>query len=166
MQALVSQRSRQEIVMKRRELLKWLAAAGSLFVTAWQADAQTPLKEIRIGYQKTGVLVIARQQAILEKHFAARGIAVKWIEFSSGPPMMEAMSSGSVDLGAVGDAPPIFDQAAGANIVYVAGSPVTNGQGILVQGDSSIHALADLRGKRVGVAKGTSAHNVLIATLE
>src|ERR1700744_4350016 len=138
MQALVSQRSRQEIVMKRRELLKWLAAAGSLFVTAWQADAQTPLKEIRIGYQKTGVLVIARQQAILEKHFAARGIAVKWIEFSSGPPMMEAMSTGSVDLGSVGDTPPIFAQAANANVVYVAGSPIFSGHGILGSAQSGI----------------------------
>jgi sulfonate transport system substrate-binding protein len=159
-----------EIVMKRREFLKWATATASLFATAWQADAQVPqnapLKEIRIGYQKTGVLVIARQQAILEKHFAARGIAVKWVEFSSGPPMMEAMSTGSVDLGSVGDTPPIFAQAAGANIVYVAGSPITNGQGILVQGDSDIRTLSDLRGKRVGVAKGTSAHNVLIATLE
>jgi len=156
--------------MKRREFLKWATATASLFATAWQADAQVPsnapLKEIRIGYQKTGVLVIARQQAILEKHFAARGIAVKWVEFSSGPPMMEAMSSGSVDLGAVGDAPPIFAQAAGGNIVYVAGSPVSNGQGILVQGDSGIRTLADLRGKRIGVGKGTSAHNLLIAALE
>ena len=156
--------------MKRREFLKWVTATASLFATAWQADAQvppnTPLKEIRVGYQKTGVLVIARQQGILEKHFAARGIAVKWIEFTSGPPMMEAMSNGSVDLGSVGDTPPIFAKAANANIVYVAGSPITNGQGILVQGDSGIHAIADLRGKRVGVAKGTSAHNVLIATLE
>jgi sulfonate transport system substrate-binding protein len=155
-----------EIVMKRRGLLKWLAVAGSLFATAWQADAQTGLKEIRIGYQKTGVLVIARQQGILEKHFAPQGIAVKWVEFSSGPPMMEAMSTGSVDLGSVGDTPPIFAQAANADIVYVAGSPINNGQGILVQGDSDIRALSDLRGKRVGVAKGTSAHNVLIATLE
>ena len=152
--------------MKRRELLRWLTVAASLFATAWQADAQALLKEIRIGYQKTGVLVIARQQAILEKHFSAQGIAVKWIEFTSGPPMMEAMSNGSVDLGSVGDTPPIFAQAANANIVYVAGSPITNGQGILVQGDSDIHTSADLRGRRVGVAKGTSAHNVLIATLE
>ena len=152
--------------MKRRELLRWLTVAASLFATAWQADAQALLKEIRIGYQKTGVLVIARQQAILEKHFSAQGIAVKWIEFTSGPPMMEAMSNGSVDLGSVGDTPPIFAQAANANIVYVAGSPITNGQGILVQGDSDIHTSADLRGRRIGVAKGTSAHNVLIATLE
>ena len=131
-----------------------------------QARAQAGIKEIRIGYQKTGVLVIARQQAVLEKRFAARQIGIKWIEFTSGPPLLEAMSTGSVDLGAVGDTPPIFAQAANAAIVYVAGSPITNGQGILVPGNSGIRTIGDLKGKRIGVAKGTSAHNVLIATLE
>ena len=93
-------------------------------------------------------------------------IGIKWIEFTSGPPLLEAMSTGSVDLGAVGDTPPIFAQAANANIVYVAGSPITNGQGILVPANSAIRAIADLKGKPVGFTKGTSAHNVLIATLE
>jgi sulfonate transport system substrate-binding protein len=131
-----------------------------------RAHAETTLKEIRIGYQKTGVLVVARQQAILEKKFADRKIAIKWIEFTSGPPLMEAMGNGSVDFGAVGDTPPIFAQAAHANVVYVAGSRITNGQGILVPERSSIKTIADLKGKRVGFAKGTSAHNVVVAALE
>src|SRR3954465_11438260 len=86
--------------------------------------------------------------------------------FPSGPPLLEAMSTASVDLGAVGDTPPIFAQAANANIVYVAGSPNPNGQGILVPANSTVRTIADLKGKRIGFAKGTSAHNVLIATLE
>ncbi len=151
--------------MKRREFLG-LSVAGAVVALSPRARAQAPVKEIRIGYQKTGVLVIARQQAILEKHFAAKQISIKWIEFTSGPPLLEAMSTGSVDLGAVGDTPPIFAQAANANIVYVAGSPITNGQGILVPANSTIRSIADLKGKRIGFAKGTSAHNVLIATLE
>jgi sulfonate transport system substrate-binding protein len=152
--------------MKRREFLRLSLGTAAVAALSSQSSAQTAVKEIRIGYQKTGVLVIARQQAVLEKRFAARQIGIKWIEFTSGPPLLEAMSTGSVDLGAVGDTPPIFAQAANAGVVYVAGSPITNGQGILVPGNSSIHTIADLRGKRIGVAKGTSAHNVLIATLE
>ena len=151
--------------MKRREFLG-LSVGGAIAALSSRAQAQASLKEIRIGYQKTGVLVIARQQAVLEKRFAGKQIGVKWIEFTSGPPLLEAMSTGSVDLGAVGDTPPIFAQAANANIVYVAGSPITNGQGILVPANSGIRTIADLKGKRVGFTKGTSAHNVVIATLE
>ena len=125
--------------MKRREFLG-LSVGGAIAALSSRAQAQTPVKEIRIGYQKTGVLVIARQQAVLEKRFAGRQIGVKWIEFTSGPPLLEAMSIGSVDLGAVGDTPPIFAQAANANIVYVAGSPITNGQGILVPANSGIRS--------------------------
>ena len=152
--------------MKRREFLKLSLGAAAVASVSPVARAQVPLKEIRIGYQKTGVLVIARQQAVLEKRFAARQIGIKWIEFTSGPPLLEAMSIGSVDLGSVGDTPPIFAQAANANVLYVAGSRITNGQGILVPANSGIRSIADLKGKRVGFTKGSSAHNVVIATLE
>jgi sulfonate transport system substrate-binding protein len=152
--------------MKRREFLKFSLGTVAAAAMSQRASAQAGLKEIRIGYQKNGVLVIARQQATLEEHFAPQGIAVKWLEFSSGPPMMEAMNVGSVDYGAVGDSPPIFAQSAGAAIVYAAGQPITNGQGILVQGNSPIRTIADLKGKRVGFTKGSSAHNVIVQTLE
>ncbi|MEH2480715.1 sulfonate transport system substrate-binding protein [Nitrobacteraceae bacterium AZCC 2146] len=152
--------------MKRREFLQ--LSLGAAAVTAWPgvSRAQSAVKEVRIGYQKNGVLVIARQQAALETHFAPQGIAVKWVEFSSGPPMLEAMNVGSVDYGAVGDSPPVFAQAAGAAIVYAAGQPITNGQGILVPAHSSIRSIADLKGKRIGFTKGSSAHNVVVQTLE
>src|SRR3982074_1671145 len=152
--------------MKRREFLKLGLGTVAVAALSRQVRAQGSVKEIRVGYQKNGVLVIARQQAALENHFKPAGIEVKWVEFSSGPPMMEAMNVGSVDYGAVGDSPPIFAQAAGAAIVYAAGQPITNGQGILVPANSSIRSVADLKGKRVGFTKGSSAHNVIVQTLE
>ena len=152
--------------MQRRDFLRLSVGTAAAAAFATRATAQGAVREIRIGYQKTGVLVITRQQATLEKHFAPLGIEVKWVEFSSGPPMMEAMNVGSIDYGAVGDSPPVFAQAAGAAIVYAAGQPITNGQGILVPKDSPIHAIADLKGKRVGFTKGSSAHNVVVQTLE
>jgi sulfonate transport system substrate-binding protein len=152
--------------MKRREFLKLSLVTAAAVGLSGRAQAQANLKEIRIGYQKNGVLVIARQRATLENHFEPQGIDVKWVEFSSGPPMMEAMNVGSVDYGAVGDSPPVFAQAAGAAIVYAAGQPITNGQGILVPQNSTIRSIADLKGKRVGFTKGSSAHNVIVQTLE
>ena len=154
--------------MKRRDFLT-LSLAGAVASLPGAVAAQSPsaeLKEFRIGYQKTGVLVIARQQGVLEKRLGKLGIAVKWIEFTAGPPLLEAMNVGSVDLGAVGDSPPIFAQSAGAAVVYVAGAPINNGQAILVKPDSPIRSLADLKGKRVAFTKGSSAHNVVIAALE
>jgi sulfonate transport system substrate-binding protein len=152
--------------MQRRDFLRFSAGAAALTALSPRAFAQSGVKEIRVGYQKNGVLVITRQQAALEKHFAPQGIEVKWVEFSSGPPMMEAMNVGSVDYGAVGDSPPVFAQAAGAAIVYAAGQPITNGQGILVPKDSPIRSIAELKGKRVGFTKGSSAHNIVVQTLE
>jgi len=152
--------------MKRREFLKLSVGTAAVAALSRQARAQAGVSEIRIGYQKNGVLVIARQQATLETHFAKQGIAVKWAEFSSGPPMLEAMNVGSVDYGAVGDSPPVFAQAANAAIVYAAGQPISDGQGILVPGNSPIRTIADLKGKRVGFTKGSSAHNIVVQTLE
>lgn len=152
--------------MKRRDFLKLSVGAAAVAALSARGQAETGVKEIRIGYQKNGVLVIARQQANLENHFKPLGIEVKWVEFSSGPPMMEAMNVGSIDYGAVGDSPPVFAQAAGAAIVYAAGQPVTNGQGILVPQNSAIRTIAELKGKRVGFTKGSSAHNTTVAALE
>ena len=152
--------------MKRRDFLKLSLGTAAVTALPVRARAEAGVKEIRVGYQKNGVLVLARQQATLEKHFNPQGIDVKWVEFSSGPPMMEAMNVGSIDYGAVGDSPPVFAQAAGAAIVYAAGQPITNGQGILVPQNSAIKSIADLRGKRIGFTKGSSAHNITVQTLE
>src|ERR1700738_5478463 len=130
--------SRQEIAMKRREFLKLSLGTAAVAGLSREVRAQADTKEIRIGYQKNGVLVIARQQAALEKHFAPQGIEVKWVEFSSGPPMLEAMNVRSGAYGAVGDSPPIFAQSAGGGIVFAAGQPLTHGHGILGAGDSTI----------------------------
>jgi sulfonate transport system substrate-binding protein len=158
-------------MMKRRRFLELLFAssgfAAAVAPTVLGAQqGSSALSEIRIGYQKYGVLVIARQQASLENRFAASGIRIKWVEFSSGPPMLEAMSAGSVDAGVAGDSPPIFAQAAGANIVYAAEQPITKGQGIVVPASSPIRSVADLKGKRIGFTKGSSAHNLVVLALE
>nr|WP_244530864.1 sulfonate ABC transporter substrate-binding protein [Pseudoxanthobacter soli] len=143
-------------------LLVAVAAMSSVAATAAE-----PLKEIRLGFQKTSLPVIAQQQKLVEKSFEKDGVAVRWVEFAAGPPLVEALNVGSIDLGWTGDAPPIFGQAAGANFVYVAALPSNGaGEAIFVKPDSPIKTLADLKGKKVGVTKGSSAQNLLAAALE
>jgi sulfonate transport system substrate-binding protein len=151
--------------MRRRDVLAGLLGTAAACVSG-RVVADPDPKEFRVGYQKNGILVIARQQGALEKRLAPRRIEVKWIEFTSGPPLLEAMNVGSIDIGHVGDTPPIFAQAAGATIVYVAGQPTTTGQGILVRPGLDVRTLADLKGKRVAFTRGSSAHNVAIVALE
>lgn len=131
------------------------------------ALAQEAPKEFRIGYQKIGLLVVARQQGLIEKRLAAQGVAVRWVEFQAGPPLLEALNAGGIDFGYTGDAPPIFSQAAGGNLVYVGAAAQTrDGEAIVVKANSPIRSVADLKGKTVAVGRGTSSHNLLIAALE
>ena len=75
---------------------------------------------------------------VLEKRLKEVGVEnVKWVEFQFGPPLLEALGAGAVDIGVVGDTPPIFAQAAKANLVYVASTPAS-ASAILVPKDSPI----------------------------
>lgn len=149
-------------MLDRRALLAALAALPA----ARQARGAEP-GVLRIGYQRNGVLVVAKQQGVLEKRLEPLGQAVRWTEFSFGPPLLEALSVGGIDFGQTGDAPPIFAQAARANLVYAAAQEAGgSGAGILLPKGSTIQRLADLTGKRVAFAKASSAHNLTIAALE
>jgi sulfonate transport system substrate-binding protein len=150
-------------VFTRLRALLVLALVATAFVRPAAADSA---KQLRIGYQKTGLMLVLKGQGLLEKRFAAQGIVVSWVEFQSGPPLVEALNAGSIDLGYVGDTPPIFAQASGVNFVYVASVPVPGqSSAILVRDGSGIKTPADLRGKKIAVTKGSSAQNVLVQVL-
>jgi aliphatic sulfonates family ABC transporter substrate-binding protein len=151
--------------MNRRTFLLATAAFG-FAASPFAAEAE-PLKELRIGYQKTSVLLVVKAQKVLEKRFEDQGVTVKWVEFPFGPPLLEALNVGAIDYGYTGNAPPIFAQAAHANIEYVGVIPARGySQAIVVPDGSALKTLADLRGKKVGVAKGSSAHDLLVAAVE
>ncbi len=152
--------------MHRRRFLGATLAALALTAAIPAVAGEAP-KVFNVGYQKIGVLVVARQQQLIEKALEPQGITVNWVEFQAGPPLLEALNVGSIDFGYTGDSPPIFSQAAGGNLVYVAAIPSKGvGSAIVVPKDSPIQSLADLKGKTVGFTKGSSAHNVIVAALE
>ncbi|PZQ48378.1 MAG: sulfonate ABC transporter substrate-binding protein [Rhodovulum sulfidophilum] len=153
-------------MITRRNTLASFAVAAALALSGGAAFAEAP-ESFKVGYQKSAsILVIARKQELLEKRLAELGVdKVEWVEFQFGPPLLEALGSGAVDIGFVGDAPPIFAQAAGANLVYVASTPSVF-SGILVPEDSETKEIADLEGKRVALAKGSSSHNFTVQALK
>jgi sulfonate transport system substrate-binding protein len=141
-------------------------ALAALIATSAAPLSADQAKELRIGYQKDGVLLIVKQQGELEKQLARSGIKLSWVEFQSGPPLLEALNSGAIDIGQTGDTPPIYAQAAGSRLVYLAAAPDAGKRsGILVRADSGITKIADLKGKRIAFTRGSSAHNVVVRLL-
>lgn len=160
--------------LDRRQWLQLLALSATAWglsapvalplVQAQGTAAQAP-EQIRIGYQKSAVnLVILKQQGVLEKRFPQTRI--QWLEFPAGPQLLEALSVGSLEFGLTGDAPPVFAQAAGKDLWYVGAEPAKpESSAILVLPDSPIRQLADLKGRKVALQKGSSAHYLLVRAL-
>jgi sulfonate transport system substrate-binding protein len=122
---------------------------------------------IRIGFQKYGTMNVLKAQGWLEKRLADAGVKVEWTEFPGGPQLLEALNVGSIDIGHTGEAPPIFAQAAGAPLVYLAHEPPSpQGEGILVPNGSPVKTVADLKGKKVALNKGSNVHYLLLKQLE
>ncbi|WP_156435835.1 aliphatic sulfonate ABC transporter substrate-binding protein [Bradyrhizobium lablabi] len=155
------------MTITRRGIVIGALIFASLAVVPAQAQSTDRPTEIRIGTQKGGFFPAVRQRHTVEDAFKPLGIEIKWIDFQFGPPLLEAINVGAVDFGFVGDSPPIFAQAGGARIRYVAAVKSDgNTQAIIVPRDSPIKTVADLKGKRVAFGKGSSAHNLLVAALE
>lgn len=124
-------------------------------------------KVIHIGYQKYGTANILKGRGSLEGKLEAIGYRVEWTQFPGGPQLLEAMNVGSIDFGHTGEAPPIFAQAAGTPLVYLAHSPASpKSESILVPEHSDIKTVADLKGKKVALNKGSNVHYLLVKALE
>jgi sulfonate transport system substrate-binding protein len=150
--------------MIKRAIIAIVVAVAS----ANAAIAQTPSDQIRIGYQKSSTLTaILKTSGELEKALAPLGVRVSWHEFTSGLPLLEAINTGNIDFGAdVADTVPLFAQAAGAKLAYVAEESASpSAQAILVGAESPIKTLADLKGRKVAVTKGAGSHFLLLAAL-
>ncbi|WLI78568.1 sulfonate ABC transporter substrate-binding protein [Kosakonia sp. H02] len=144
----------------------WLVLSGLLTFSVLAHAAESAPDALRIGYQKGSVsMVLAKSYQLLEKRYP--NTKFSWIEFPAGPQMLEALNVGSIDLGSTGDIPPIFAQAAGADLVYVGVEPPKpKAEVILVAENSPIKTVADLKGHKVAFQKGSSSHNLLLRALQ
>jgi sulfonate transport system substrate-binding protein len=146
----------------------FIAALGATFAAlALPSWATYRPDQFRIGYQKAAsTLVLLKAKGVLEQRLAPLGVKVSWNEFPAGPQLLEGLNVGAIDFGYVGEAPPVFAQAAGANFVYTAFEiPTPHAEGVLVKQDSSIKTVADLKGKKVAFNKGSDVHWFIVALL-
>jgi len=151
--------------LNRRQVLATVAATSTALIGG-TAFAQAKARTIRIGHQK-GWLSILKARGTLEKELAPLGVAVTWTEFNAGPVQLEALNVGSIDFGDVGEAPPIFAQAAGAPLVYAGATvPRPRLEAIVVPKESAIKSVADLKGKRVAYNKGSNVQYFLAKLLQ
>jgi len=163
-------------IIRQVKIRQILGSAALALATAWallllthalQVPARAADRVVRIGYQKYGNFILSKGTGAFDKTLAAQGVAVEWTEFPSGPPLLEALNAGAIDIGQAGEAPPIFAQAANAGFVYIAHEPpAPQGEAILVPKDSAIKSVADLKGKKVALNKGSNVHYLLVKLLQ
>ncbi len=151
--------------LTRRHILSASIATAALGTSGF-VFAQKPSRVLRVGHQK-GWLSILKGRGTLEKELATLGVSVTWTEFNAGPVQLEALNVGAIDFGDVGEAPPIFAQAAGAPLVYAGATvPRPKLEAIIVPKGSSIKTVADLKGKRVAYNKGSNVQFFLAKLLQ
>ncbi|WP_186118888.1 ABC transporter substrate-binding protein [Burkholderia gladioli] len=155
--------------MPMRFLLRLLLLAP-LVLPALAAQA-APLT-IRIGVAQQGAGdpptfggsagATVQQQKLLEKEFERDGIRVQWLFFKgAGPAVNEAIADKSIDFALQGDLPAVLARANGLNTHLVAAVGVRSGIKIGVPTGSDIHSVKDLKGKRVGIFRGTNLQLVI-----
>ena len=146
-------------------VLSSVVAGAMMMSGCGKKEAETVT--LNIGFQKYGLLPVIKARGSLETALEKQHVKVKWVEFTAGPQLLEGLNVGSVSLGEVGEAPPIFAQAANATLVYVANQPaMPTAEALIVQKDSPIQSIKDLKGKRVVLNKGSNVHYLLLKLLE
>lgn len=171
--------SRRRFLRQGSLFLGGLALAGTVNACSTESTPQAGTtsqsapqgsggKALRVGYQKSAAaLGLLKNQGTLADRLKSDGAEVTWNEFVAGPQMLEALNVGSIDVAYVGETPPIFAQAAGAPLLYVAYEPAgPKAEAILVHQDSPLQSVADLKGKKVAFNKGSNVHYLLVKALE
>ncbi len=153
-------------------LARWASALGLLGATAALAGCGATAQgstggagkqTFVIGQQESGIVSLVRDSGALR----GASYTVKWAVFPFGPPLVAAAAAGQIDLGDVGDVPPINGAAKESGFKVIAAEQYENPTDfIVVPKGSKITSLADLKGKRVGVPFGSSAHGFLLNAVQ
>lgn len=148
----------------RRTILRAGIGAAALLPLGAPA-VRAAERTVRLSYQRSSTLLtVLKAKGTLDARLKPLGFAPSWHLFTS---VIEPMNAGAVDLHAdVADAVPIFTQAANAPLTFYArevGAP--SAEAIIVPAESPIRTIADLKGRTVGVSRGSGCHFILAAAL-
>ena len=150
-------------MLTRRSALSGLLVLASAARNAIAAEE----KVVRMGYQKVGAFALLKVHGVLEERVKQLGYTVTWKEYPGGPQLLEGVKTGVLDFAHSGEAPPIFAQANGTPLLYIGYAPDgPTSEAILVQKDSPIRMVSDLKGKKIGLNKGSNVHYLLVRALE
>jgi sulfonate transport system substrate-binding protein len=147
----------------RRAMISGIALSMLLPGAAHTADA---LKEIRIDWATYNpVSLVLKQQGLLEKEFAKDGIGIVWVQSAGSNKALEFLNAGSIDFGSTAGSAALVARVNGNPIksIYVYSRPEWTA--LVTTKDSTIASVADLKGKRVAVTRGTDPHIFLVRAL-
>lgn len=161
---------RREVIRGLGAMAAWTALAAG---TGRAAAQGAPATGIQVKVTPGTAVVLADDangaKTLLELSGQQEKLAAKvtYANFSSGPLRLEAIRAGAAQLGAVGDVPPILAHFSNANVVIV-GAVQGRGTGSLIvtAPGSDIRALADLKGKKIGINQGTAQQAILLRNLK
>jgi sulfonate transport system substrate-binding protein len=149
--------------ISRRAVAALIAALVLLPATALGADA---LKEIHIDWATYNpVSMVLKQNGLLEKEFAKDGIGIVWVQSAGSNKALEFLNAGSIDFGSTAGSAALVARINGNPIksIYVYSRPEWTA--LVTTRDSRIATVADLKGKRVAVTRGTDPHIFLVRAL-
>jgi len=149
--------------ISRRAVISGIALSMLLPCAAHAADA---LKEIRIDWATYNpVSLVLKQQGLLEKEFAKDGIGIVWVQSAGSNKALEFLNAGSIDFGSTAGSAALVARINGNPIksIYVYSRPEWTA--LVTTRDSQITSVADLKGKRVAVTRGTDPHIFLVRAL-
>ncbi|WP_208344953.1 aliphatic sulfonate ABC transporter substrate-binding protein, partial [Aetokthonos hydrillicola] len=141
---------------------------GASNISQTQTAEKSAAKLVRIVRSKQlSSLAILEKQGNLKKRLETLGYKLEWPEFAAGPQQLEALNAGGLDIASTAETPPIFSQAAGAPLVYLATTgPSSKAVSLIVPVKSSINSVKDLKGKKIAFQKASIGHYLLLKAVE
>jgi sulfonate transport system substrate-binding protein len=153
-------------ISRRTLLALTVSLLTPLMLLPGAAGAADALKELRIDWATYNpVSIVLKQKGLLEKEFAKDGISVVWVQSAGSNKALEFLNAGSIDFGSTAGSAALVAKINGNPIksIYVYSRPEWTA--LVTTRDSKIASIADLKGKRVAVTRGTDPHIFLVRAL-